>query len=415
MTAVGLQSTHDETTSAPGSAGGISRYVFAAVLIRLCDEGARVGLVLLALDRTHTAGVGGLLVAALLVPHVAAAPAVGWLVDRSPRPRAVLTGAAVGFAATMAAAGLAVGRLPLWLVVLMLVAGGCCGPALTGGLTSQLSGLVPESKLPRAFGLDSLTYNVSAIAGPALAGLLAGLWSAAGACVALSCVALVGALVLSTLRPRIRRWDAAAPPSMLTGARAIITNPVLATVTAASSAGQLGPGALAVVAAVLATAHHRPSAAGLLLTSVALGAVVGSLWWTWRPASARRSAMTVMVTLIGVGAPLAVSAATTASLPATAGLFAVSGVFIGPFTGALFTVRETNAPTEARAQVFTISAGLKTTSAAAGAALGGAFAGLPLPSQLLLVGASPIVAGSLGALGLSFARGASGRAAGART
>ena len=100
---------------------------------------------------------------------------------------------------------------------------------------------------------------------------------------------------------------------------------------------------------------------------------------------------------LGPGA-LAVVAAVTSSLPATAALFAVSGLFLGPFTGALFTVREDRAPEAARAQVFTISAGLKTTAAAAGAALGGAIAGFAAPVQLLLVAGSPLLAGLLGSL-----------------
>jgi hypothetical protein len=47
--------------------------------------------------------------------------------------------------------------------------------------------------------------------------------------------------------------------------------------------GQIGPGSLAVVAAVLATSQHRPTSSGLLLTAIAAGAFLGSLLWTWRP------------------------------------------------------------------------------------------------------------------------------------
>ena len=43
------------------------------------------------------------------------------------------------------------------------------GPALTGGLTSQLPTLVGKDKTPRAFGLDSLFYNVASMVGPAVA------------------------------------------------------------------------------------------------------------------------------------------------------------------------------------------------------------------------------------------------------
>jgi hypothetical protein len=88
---------------------------------------------------------------------------------------------------------------------------------------------------------------------------------------------------------------------------------------------------------------------------------------------------------------MAVAAITTSSLTLTAMLFGISGIAIGPFTGALFTTRKNYAPNEVQAQVFTISAGLRLTMAAAGAAIGGAMAGLPSPTQLLLVASGPTV------------------------
>ncbi|MFP5283982.1 MAG: MFS transporter, partial [Actinomycetes bacterium] len=356
---------------------------------------------LLALDRTRSAAIAGVLVAALLIPHVVAAPGVGWLTDRARRPRLVLTGAALGFAGSLAAVALLLGRVPLVAVVAVLLAGGCCGPALTGGLTSQLAGLVRKPGLPRAFGADSLTYNVSGIAGPAVAGTLAGLWGAGPATFTLAAVAAGGAAVLACL-PLAARPSAtsAASPPLTAGAKAVIGNPVLRTVTLASSLGQLGPGALAVVAAVLATAQGRPAATGWLLSSVAVGGLLGSLWWTWRPAATAHAARTVMLSLVGVGVPLALAAASPSSLTLTATLFALSGIALGPFTGAIFTTRQAQAPEGARAQVFTISAGLKTTTAAAGAAIAGGIAHLPVSTQLLFVGVTPVLAGALGALAL---------------
>lgn len=380
---------------------GLPGYLGAAILVRLADEGARVGLVLLALDRTQNAGVGGALVAALLIPHVVAAPAVGWLTDRARRPRLVLTAAALGFAATLAAAALLVGRVPLPYVLAVMAVGGCCGPALTGALTSRLARLVPAERLPRAYGADSLTYNVSGIAGPALAGTVAVVWDPAVAVVALAGAATVGGLILIVSPAGRTPSTSQVAPPLTAGITAIVRDRVLATVTAASTLGQLGPGALAVVAAVLAAAQGRPSATGWLLSAVAVGGLVGSLGWTWRPASAARSPRIVVLALIGIGAPPAVAASTTQSLPFTAALFALSGVFLGPFTGALFTTRQDRAPEDAQAQVFTLSAGLKTTGAAAGAALGGAIAGLPVTAQLLLVGAGPLVAAALGGAALA--------------
>jgi hypothetical protein len=53
-------------TASRTRAGGLQRYLITAVLVRLADEGARIALVLLALERTNSAAVGGLLVAVLL-------------------------------------------------------------------------------------------------------------------------------------------------------------------------------------------------------------------------------------------------------------------------------------------------------------------------------------------------------------
>jgi MFS family permease len=215
----------------------------------------------------------------------------------------------------------------------------------------------------------------------------------------MAAISAAGAVTLALLPlAPVSAAEGEGSPRLSAGVRAIAGDRVLGTVTVASSLGQLGPGALAVVAAVLATAQGRPGATGWLLAAIAVGGLFGSLWWTWRPAATERAARTVMFALLGIGTPLALAAAATSSLPATAALFAVSGLFLGPFTGALFTVREDRAPEAARAQVFTISAGLKTTAAAAGAALGGAIAGFAAPVQLLLVAGSPLLAGLLGSL-----------------
>jgi MFS family permease len=380
---------------------GLQRYLITAVLVRLADEGARVGLVLLALERTKSAAVGGLLVAVLLVPQVVAAPAIGLLTDRARQPRWVLTISVAGFAASLAAVAFLLGRVPLPVVVAILLLGGCCGPSLTGGLTSQLPTLISESSLPRAFGADSLTYNVSGIAGPALAAVIAGAASAGTATFALAGAAAAGALVLATLPiPLHRRSHDQQKASLTAGFRALLGHRVLGTVTASSTLGQLGLGALPIVAAVLASRQHQPAATGWLMTAIAVGALIGSLLWTWRPVQPAHTPLTVMIALVATGAPLAVAAATTSSLTLTALLFGIAGIAVGPFTGAMFTTRKLYAPDEVQAQVFTISAGLRLTMAAAGAAVGGALAGLPSPTQLIFVASAPLLAGGLGALAL---------------
>ena len=151
----------------------LPRYLAAAVCARVADEGARVSLVLLALRETKSAAVGGALIAALLVPHVVAAPLVGMVIDRALRPRWPLASMVLLFGATLVLVALLLGHASLWLVFSLLVVGGCCGPAITGGLTSQLPGLMGVDRAPRMFGFDSLFYNVASMVGPAVAGITA--------------------------------------------------------------------------------------------------------------------------------------------------------------------------------------------------------------------------------------------------
>jgi hypothetical protein len=311
----------------------------------------------------------------------------------------VLAVAALGFAAALGSAALLLGRAPLAVVLGILLLGGCCGPALTGGLTSQLADLVDADVLPRAYGLDSLTYNVSGILGPAAGAAVAGLVSPDVATVALAASAAVGALLIVVLptraRPRSRTPQERTP--LLTGFAATLRDRVLGVVTVASSVGQLGPAGLPVVVAILATQRGHPASSGWLLTAIAVGGLLGSLWWTWRPVAAGRAPLVVTLALVGVGAPLAL-AALASSFLTVAALFALSGIFLGPYAGALFTVRQDRAPDGLQAQVFTIGAGLKTTAAAAGAALAGGLAGLPVTGQLLVAAAGPCLAGIGGAV-----------------
>jgi MFS family permease len=384
------------------SVRAVSRYTLGAILVRLADEGARLALVLLAVDRTGSAGIGGALVAALLVPQVVAAPAIGLMTDRSRAPGWVIGTASLGFAVALIAAAEGLGQLPLYLVVVVLVAGGCCGPALTGGLTSQLPELVQDHELPRTFGIDSLTYNACGIVGPALVAAISGFASPAIATMTMGGCAAAGGVVLFGLRPsaRPRSSTGAGERPRVSGAlNLMVRDRVLGTVTAATTVGHAGLGALPVIVVVLAEREHERTASGWLLTAFAAGALLGSLAWIWRPASPSRGPAIVMGALVLSAAPVA-AAAFSPTLTLTAALFALSGFFIGPQTGALFTTREDRAPDGLRAQVFTFGAGLKITAAAVGLATAGAIAHLPSATLLLLCAACPILAGALGAFAL---------------
>ena len=118
----------------------------------------------------------------------------------------------------------------------------------------------------------------------------------------MAAISAAGAVTLALLPlAPVSAAEGEGSPRLSAGVRAIAGDRVLGTVTVASSLGQLGPGALAVVAAV-ATAQRRPRATGWLLAAIAVGGL-GSLWWTWRPSATERAARTVMFALLGIGTP----------------------------------------------------------------------------------------------------------------
>ncbi|MFJ4482800.1 MFS transporter [Streptomyces longwoodensis] len=375
------------------------RYLQVALLARLACEGARVALVVLAVDRTGSAGFGGALVAALLVPGVVAAPLAGALADRVRRRRLFHAGCLVLHGAGLVAVAWTAGRAPAGLVLSVAGVAGCCTPLLTGGLTSLLGDLVPSTARGRAFSLDAVSYNLAGIAGPALASALAATADAGLALAALGAAAVLGGVLVLALplRPRPGGGRALRAADLGAAAALLLRDRPLRSLTWASAVGQFGIGALPVVCVLLAGRYATPWAAGGLMTAMALGSLAGSLVYAWRPWGVRRPERTVAVMLLATGVPLAA----VAGVPGVAlalGCFALAGCCTGPLFAALLAGRDRYAPEAARTQVFTLGASLKSTFAAGGAALAGACQTAGPVRLALAVAGCQALAAALGAV-----------------
>jgi hypothetical protein len=374
-------------------------YLTAAVLARTADEGARVALVMLAAQRADSPALGGALVAALMIPHVAAAPVAGVLAD-SVRRRRLFHGSAVAlYGAALFTLAFLVGTAGDVVALVLAAAAGCAAPLLTGGLTGLLPELLGKERLARAFSADAMSYNLAGICGPAAAAALGAAVSAGAALAVLGAAAMTGGLLLLSLplRPRARRRTGPGrlrPADLVRGAVELVRNPPLRSVTWGSSVGQMGVGALPVVSVLLAAEYHAPWATGGLMTAFAAGALAGSLSYAWRPVGRHRPERVVLWGLPATGIPLAVVPWTGDAVVA-AGLFAVAGFCTGPLFSALLASRERYAPTAVRTQIFTLGAGLKSTFAAAGAGAAGALSGLGAVPLMLGTAACQLVAGAL--------------------
>lgn len=373
----------------------LPRYLTGAVLVRLGDEGARVALVLLALEKAASPALGGQLVAALMVPHVVAAPLAGALADRVRRRRLFHATALVLYGIALAGCALLVGRAPAAVPLLVAVLGGCVAPLVTGGLTSLLGEVVEPARRQRAFALDSTTYNLAGICGPALVAALAVVSGAVIAMLSLAVAAVVSGVLLAGLPLADRRDAPPKRPNLTGGVMALWRSKPLRAVTFASSVGQLGIGALPLAATALAAHHGNTAAGGALISAFAAGALAGSLIYAQKPVGTSRPDRVVLVSLFATAIPFAVVPLVPGTVPAAA-LFAAAGFFTGPAFSALLVIRDREAPTEVRAQVFTIGAGVKSAAAGLGAVAAGAIAnGTPL---VLGVAACHVLAVVCGAL-----------------
>lgn len=395
------QPAHPASPARPATVrNALAWYTAAAVPARWADAGAGTALALLALDRTGSAGLAGLLVGALELPHALAAPVVGALADRSRSPRRFYTGALLVFAVGLAAVALTLGRLPFAVAAVGALVAGTAGPLLTGGLSGVLSGLVPAEQRSRAYALDAATYNVAGVAAPAAVAALGIATSLTWATVGLAAVVAAGALPLAAV-PFLSAADAAGERGRLSGVfvrvvRVVWTRPRLRGATVATTLSHAGVGGLTLAVTLVAVGTGASTAAGgVLMSGYALGALAGSLAMRWLPVH-RIDAFTVLLVSMTVHGIALVPVAFAANVPLAVGLLAVAGCCDGPLLATTLTVRGEETPPELRAEVFSTTASLKITAAAAGAAALGGLAGLGGTTLVLLIAASQLLAAGVG-------------------
>ncbi len=389
-----------------------------AVAARTGDEMSGPALLVTGLAVTGSPVVASWLLAGLTVSAAVGGPLLGVLLDRARRPGRLLAWCLSGYAAGLLMVLYGLGRVPDAALVAVAVATGLLGPALTGGWTAQLPLVAGAEWMGRANALDSMSYNVAGLAGPAVVGVMAA--ADGGGAAVLVCVGLLVAAfpVAWTLPARggtvsrepgdgVRRrergdgamsgepgvvsggsagWGRASGESvrreMLEGFAVIVRNGALRRATAGSMISCAGLAVLVVSAPVLGVRLTGESGYGALLLAVtaacglAANTVVAARGEAWRWD-------TVLVwgtAVLGAGTALA---AVSGSFWVAVVAAAVVGAGEGPQLTALFSVRHREAPARLRAQVFTTGASLKITSFAIGSALAGPLVAYSVTAALL--------------------------------
>jgi MFS family permease len=349
------------------------RYCLGACCGRTASEGFPLAAVLL-VGQHYGAVAAGVVLAAARFPQAITGPLFGAMVDRSHDRRWWFVGGTLVGAAVFTLLAMGAGRLPILTVA--IAAGGVAtfDPAVTSGLSGQLSTLARVAGSQRLYALDGVAFGAAGLLGPFLVAVVAALvgvrWSMAIlAAAAIAASAILGGLPWSSggsgPQADVRRQLAA-------GLR-VVAGPRLRYVTTVTTLSFVGLGALPVALTSLAEATGRQGAvAGIPLTVAALGGLAGSVAWA-RAHRAAPPARVVQACVLLTGAALG-AVTFTSSWAVVVLAFAFYGLLDAPLFAATLTARDRASSPGERSAVFTTAGSLKLVAAGVGAVLGGLLA-----------------------------------------
>jgi MFS family permease len=352
---------------------GYPLFWVTATVTRLADDMFSVGVVLLVLERTGSAGLAGATVAAVTLPSIVSGPLLGAWLDRSGRRRGVMILDQVLAASTVIAIVLLAGNAPDWTVPLVALVAGSTWPLSFGGFTSLIPVIVPDRLLAQANALEATSFNFAVIGGPALAGTISAVAGPAASLLveAALTLAAIGLIARIPMDASVRRAKESLVEIARAGLAHVAATPALRAVTAAGALNLGGIGLLTVAFPFFAVNDlgAQRSVAGYLWAAFAFGSAIGAM--SLMRLHTRFPPQRVVLTAIaGLGALMLLWPLAT-SVPVALGLIALAGVVDGPNLAATFGTRQRWTPPDLVGQIFTTAASLKVGAFSVGAAVAG--------------------------------------------
>ena len=392
------------------SATDFRRLWAGATISTLGDAMTFVALSWLVLSRPGGTAQLGLLGICYTAPVLIGGFAIGPLLDRFDK-RTVLIADSLLRAAAVASIPLtaALDATPTWLPFAVAATYGLLKMVPLAGFPAAIPQLVDESDLDPANALESLSFSVANVVGPAAAGLLITQIGAANTLLIDSATFLVFALATATVRRPLRPQHAAAPgdsnqvgaaPPRSTSLASLARDRVIVATTIAFMAFNIAEGMLMVTGPWLAKNHLPGGAAtlGALLSAMAAGEIVGAAFAGQH--QPRRSPVQA-IGIIQAAAAVAFLAllATPHQLLVGAGFFAI-GLFSAPMTVWAQSLRMRRIPPALHGRAFATLRTLMQATPPIGAAL---VTPLLVHAQVALAAVAMTVIAGLPALYLSFA------------
>jgi MFS family permease len=243
---------------------GFARVALGTLLARLGGQMWEIVLVLFVLQRYRSPSLAGLTVLLSIVPGLALSPVAGALLDRQGRLRLMIFDYAVTAGIMAAIVALSLGhRLPPPLLLMMVTVLGVSNILSITGARSLFPLMLPRALWDRANGLDTSMYSLTAVIGPALAGITVARFGPEAALLATASVAAIAALSLIGVHEPIARADS--DGSLIGDAWAalvyVVRHPSLRGLAITLFLSNVGFGVLPVGIPVLVLRHLNGSAA----------------------------------------------------------------------------------------------------------------------------------------------------------
>lgn len=369
---------------------GVPRLVASVLIGRLPIGIFSLAIVLLVRQETGSFAQAGIASAAWALGAGAIAPLQGRLVDRFGQPEVLIPSTLLNAGAVAAFVLSARAGSPMWLLAVFAWLGGAALPPLGACMRSIWADAFADDADARntAYTFESMAAELFYIVGPAITTLLIAVSSPSAALLAAIALSAAGTIGFATAALS-RGWRSEHESRPRAGALAA---PGMRTLMLAIVPTGIAFGVLEVAMPAFAVAHgHAAGLAGILLSAMAVGSLVGGLWYgarNWRgPIVKRFIGLEVLFTL-GL-LPLLIAD----SVGSMAMLMALAGLALAPSAAAGYLVLDHITPpgtaTEATTWVMTANV--------AGGALGGALGGVVV--QEMSVRAALVVACAGPALG----------------
>src|SRR5215831_239259 len=356
----------------------VPQVLACACFSRLADRMFMLAIILYALQRYGSPTFTGWVAFAAVFPGLIASPFSGVLLDRLRAPLAIAVDLLVMACVLLALTVLDhAGQMGPALLITLVTMGSLTGPLSASGIRVLIPRLVPDEGLERANALDTGSFALIEVLGPALGGTLIGF---GGPAVTMLVIASLYALAAISLIPVLRAAPhLAADRSMsllqaaVAGVTYIVRHPSLRGLAISYSVYQISWGVLVVVVPVAVT-HALGSTANA-------DVVIGALWSGCGVAGAL-GAFVYRASLIGRGRQMivfsfAIIGIAIYPLSASFGLFGLAagliviGLLEGPADVALLTLRQRRTEPQWLGRVITLSMCLNMSGLPLGSVIGG--------------------------------------------